>query len=132
MDISPGERSAPPSYQRASSRTSEETSAWLRGVLEHTVARVFEIERQRINQPTRGAATVAQARQVAMYLAHVGLGLTMRDVGILFDRDRTTVSHAVQMIENRRDGADFDRAMTILEDVVRQLAVCLEEAGDES
>ena len=105
--------------------------AWLRGALENTVAKVFEIERARIKQPTRGVATVAQARQVAMYLAHVGLGMTMRDVGLLFERDRTTVSHAVRMIEDKRDAEAFDQAMTVLEAVVRQLALCLEEGGHD-
>lgn len=106
-------------------------SAWLREALEHTVAKVFEIERAWISQPTRGVATVAQARQVAMYLAHIGLGMTMRDVGLLFDRDRTTVSHAVRIIEEKRDIEAFDQAMAILEEVVRQLAYCLEEGGHE-
>jgi chromosomal replication initiation ATPase DnaA len=95
---------------------------WLRGVLEHTVAGVFAIDRGLIQQPTRGVQSVAQARQVAMYLAHVGLGLSMRDTGNLFERDRTTVAHAVRMIEEKREHACFDHAMSVLEYVVRELA----------
>jgi chromosomal replication initiation ATPase DnaA len=104
---------------------------WLRGVLERTVAHAFDIERGRISQPTRGVQSVAQARQVAMYLAHVGLGLTMRDAGTLFDRDRTTVAHAVRMIEDRRDRKDFDRAMDVLQEVVIELSTANEEISDE-
>jgi len=109
----------------------KEQKIWLRGALERTVAGIFAIERERINQPTRGAQSVAQARQMAMYLAHVALGLSMRDAGEMFDRDRTTVSHAVRMIEDKRDCEDFDLAMTVLEELVRLLAVALESDGDE-
>lgn len=109
----------------------QERKVWLRGALERTVAGVFAIERERINQPTRGAQSVAQARQMAMYLAHVALGLSMRDAGKMFDRDRTTVSHAVRMIEDKRDCEDFDLAMTVLEELVRLLAVALETDADE-
>jgi chromosomal replication initiation ATPase DnaA len=94
----------------------------LRVALEDTVAHVFEIDRSRLSQPTRGAATVAQARQVAMYLAHIGYGMTLTEVGQLFERDRTTVAHACHVIEDRRECPRFDRALDILESVARQLA----------
>lgn len=96
--------------------------AHLRSVLEHTVACVFEIERERLNQPTRGVASVSQARQVAMYLAHVGYGLSLTAVGELFERDRTTVAHACRIVEERREAVAYDRAMDLLEAVVRQLS----------
>ena len=77
---------------------------------EHTVARVFEIERQRINQPTRGAATVAQARQVAMYLSKVLTPRSYPEIGRKFGgRDHSTVIHAVRLIEDlRQRDADMD------------------------
>ncbi len=50
-----------------------------------------------------------------MYLAHVALGITMRDVGGLFARDRTTVAHACGVIEDKRDEPAFDRALELLE-----------------
>lgn len=58
---------------------------------------------------------VAFARQVGMYLAHVGGGLPMTEVGRMFARDRTTVSHACAVIEDRRDDPTFDRALAVLE-----------------
>ncbi|MBI1385726.1 MAG: chromosomal replication initiator DnaA [Rhizobiales bacterium] len=64
---------------------------------------------------TRGRAPIAFARQVAMYLAHVTCGLTLTEVGRLFDRDRTTVAHACRLIELRRDEAPFDQALDVLE-----------------
>lgn len=114
---------------RSSSRSAVSTRAEcasdrsrLRVALEDTVAHVFDIERSRLSRPTRGAATVAQARQVAMYLAHVGYGMTLTEVGHLFERDRTTVAHACHVIEDRRECPQFDRALDILESVARQLA----------
>lgn len=94
----------------------------LRHALEDTVAQVFAIERERLSQPTRGEAAVARARQVAMYLAHTSYGLSLTEVGELFGRDRTTVAHACRLVEEHREDLAFDRAMDLLEGVVRVLA----------
>lgn len=86
-----------------------------RAVVEETVAQVFGVGRADFSLPSRGKAPCALARQVAMYLAHVRLGLTMSDVGKLFGRDRTTVAHACGVVEDRRDDPIFDRALELLE-----------------
>lgn len=57
---------------------------------------------------SRSSAPVALARQLAMYLAHVGLGLSQADVALAFRRDRSTVAHACRRVEDLRDGAPFD------------------------
>ena len=54
-----------------------------------------------------------------MYLAHVACGLTLTEVGHLFARDRTTVAHACSRVEDRREEPLFDRALQLLEGVVR-------------
>lgn len=87
----------------------------MRLAIELAVTRVFGVETDAMSHLSRGAARVALARQVAMYLAHVGCGLTMRAAGELFGRDRTTVAHACLTIENRRDDPMFDRALDLLE-----------------
>ncbi len=61
---------------------------------------------------------VADARQLAMYLAHVLLGLTLTQVGGFFGRDRTTVAHACSRIEDERDAPDRDAAIQTLEDYI--------------
>jgi chromosomal replication initiation ATPase DnaA len=91
-------------------------------VIEAAVACVFEIEVELLRLPTRGQARVAAARQVAMYVAHVGYGLSLTDVGDLFERDRTTVAHACRVIELRRDQPGFDKGVELLELIVRVLA----------
>ena len=57
-----------------------------------------------------------------MYLAHVGCGLTFTEVGQLFERDRTTVAHACSCVEDRREIPPFDRALELLEGIMRLLA----------
>jgi chromosomal replication initiation ATPase DnaA len=94
----------------------------LRLILEHTVARPFTVAHATLWQSTRGSPAEAFARQVAMYLAHVGLGLTFTAVGQLFGRDRRTVAHACALVEDRRDTVTVDRTLDLLEGAVRLLA----------
>lgn len=70
----------------------------------------------------RSPAPVAAARQLAMYLAHVALGLSQSDVARAFRRDRTTVAHACRRIEDQRDGIGFDRRVAELEACARWAA----------
>jgi chromosomal replication initiation ATPase DnaA len=93
----------------------------LHAVLDLMVAGVFDVESDLLRLPTRGRARVALARQVAMYLAHIACGLSLTEVGELFERDRTTVAHACAVIEQRRDDANFDAALELLEGIVRIL-----------
>ncbi|MCB1521216.1 MAG: chromosomal replication initiator DnaA [Hyphomicrobiaceae bacterium] len=92
-----------------------------RAVIERTVEQVFGVAHCDLRRSTRGRAKVARARQVAMYLAHVVCGMTLTDVGRLFDRDRTTVSHACSVIEDERDNQAFDRVLELLEMAVLAL-----------
>jgi chromosomal replication initiation ATPase DnaA len=70
----------------------------------------------------RGTRRIAFARQLAMYLTHVGFGLTLTEVGACFERDRTTVRHACALIEDRRDQPTFDLAVSALEAGLMHLA----------
>lgn len=65
------------------------------------------------------SASVAFARQLAMYLCHVVGDMSLRDVAKEFDRDRTTVSHACHAIEDRRECPIFDRQIDTLEQALR-------------
>ena len=90
-------------------------------VIEHAVTCVFGVPTDDLQLARRGRANVALARQTAMYLAHVGFSLSLTDVGLLFERDRTTVAHACALIEDRRDNPDFDRTLELLERAVKAL-----------
>ena len=81
----------------------------LRRALEQTVAPAFSVARTELWAARRGSPPAALARQVAMYLAHVGCGLTFTEVGQLFERDRTTVAHACSCVEDRREDSTLLR-----------------------
>lgn len=98
------------------------TDQHLRRILEQTVAPAFAVARAELWAGTRGSPPTAFARQVAMYLAHVGCGLNLTEVGRLFARDRTTVAHACGLVEDRREDAPFDRSLELLEGVMRLLS----------
>jgi chromosomal replication initiation ATPase DnaA len=87
--------------------------------IEKTVAVTFHIAESELRAPTRRKATTAFARQVAMYIAHVGCGMNYSQIGRLFGRDRTTAAHACRLIEDRRDDPDFDLSLDYLERAVQ-------------
>ena len=73
---------------------------------------------------------VARARQIAIYLAHVGFGLNYTHLGEAFGRDRTTIRHACFRIEDAREGIAFDRALDFLEGALRLHADRVTAAGE--
>lgn len=71
-------------------------------------AAYFNVSSRELRQAGRCVQSISRVRQVAMYVSHTGLGLTMTDVGKGFCRDRTTVMHACHQIEDLRDDEDLD------------------------
>ena len=67
----------------------------------------------------RRRAHVAYARQIAMYLAHVVGQLTLGQLSIAFERDRTTIGYACHLIEDRRDSPIFDQQIELMEAEMR-------------
>ena len=115
------------SRPRRASRTPDQRlgpaiNAPQRLAIELAVARVFGVQSETFAQETRGQARAANARQVAMYLAHVACGLSLTDAGRLFGRDRTTVAHACLVIEDKREDPVFDQALDLLEWAVPVIA----------
>ena len=84
-------------------------------LVEVVAAAAAAVPCQRLRQRQRGRRPAAEARQVAMYLAHVVFGLSYTRVGICFGRDRTTVRHACALVEDRRDDPARDMALSALE-----------------
>lgn len=73
--------------------------------------------------PRRLSHAVSTTRALAMYLAHVSLGLPMSAVARSFGRHRSTVAHACRRMEDRRDFPGWDRRLAALEDRIgRSLA----------
>lgn len=93
--------------------------AFVREFLLRAVAATFEVDTTLLLLPTRGSAATARARQVAMYLAHVGCRLSLTEVGRLFRCDRRTVVHACRVVEEWHEDRSFDKAVGYLESRVR-------------
>ena len=47
----------------------------------------------------------------------------MTDIGKMLDRHRTSVSHGIERVEDRRDDAAFEARMVRIEDDLRALAL---------
>lgn len=90
-------------------------------VIQQAVAYVFDIPADELSAPTRRSARVSLARQVAMYLAHVGLEMSLSRVGQAFGRDRTTAAYACHKVEDRRDDPRFDATLDELEACIRAM-----------
>ena len=86
------------------------------GMIDITAA-LFNVSSKEIRKPGRSSLGVSRVRQVAMYVAHVVLRLSMNDIGRAFGRDRTTVLYACHLVEDLRDDTDFDRIITMTERV---------------
>ena len=91
--------------------------------VDRAVAMAFRVRMASLRGPTRGAAQVALARQVAMYLAHVELGLSFGQVSQAYGRTRTTVARACRRVEDLRGEDGFDRTMVKLERGLRAARV---------
>lgn len=86
---------------------------------QHAVAFVFRQPHEEIAARTRRSKGAAFARQTAMYLTHVAFGMSLARVAAAFGRDRTTVSHACHVVEDRREDPSFDAYLEDLEAFLR-------------
>ena len=86
------------------------------------VAFDYGLDAAEFESALRGSRRLAFARQIAMYLAHVGFGLNFESVGYAFGRDRTTVAHACRVVEDGRDDIWFDCRVATLELICRAAA----------
>ena len=65
---------------------------------------------------------IVRSRQVAMYLSHVGLGMSLARVASALDRDRSTVAHGCHKIEDLRDDPGVDEWLDELEQTLKTAA----------
>lgn len=96
----------------------EERAVELCDSLIDIVAALFNVCGKELRRTGRTNLDVARVRQIAMYVAHVVLRLSMYDIGKGFGRERTTVMYACHTIEDMRDVEEFDRLVAMVERVV--------------
>lgn len=87
-------------------------------VVRHMVAELMLLvgDRAMLRRDRRRYA--CHVRQIAMYVCHVSLRFQLTEIGEAFGRDRTTVGHACNVVEDRRDDAAFDDLVSSLERIV--------------
>lgn len=97
-------------------RRDERVLEFCEGMMDIAAA-LFNVSGKELRRSGRTSLGVTRVRQIAMYVCHVVLGLTMAEVGRGFGRDRTTVLYACHQIEDLRDDLDFDRIVSTVERV---------------
>lgn len=95
-------------------------SAQIRLIVGHLIEQSSNVHWTELSGPRRGSPHAKRARKIAMYLVHVGGGLTLTATGDLFERDRRTVAHAAAAVEDDREADQvLDRALDNMERAVR-------------
>jgi hypothetical protein len=83
--------------------------------MQDILAACFSVSGRELRAQGRTRAEICRVRQIGMYVAHVIAGLSMFEVGLGFQRDRSTVAHACHLVEDLRDDPDFERAILMIE-----------------
>lgn len=103
-----------------------------------TVALALCVPLKQLISSSRCKADIALACQIAMYLAHTQFSMAMTEVGLAFKRDRTTVSHACRLVEDKRDDDTFDLTLSQLEallgeavNAIEARCICFDGGNDE-
>ena len=92
-----------------------------RDAITRCVSVAFGVSMRAMSRAGRSDARAVFARQVSMYLLHVVFSTSLQLVGKLHGKDRSTVAHACQRVEDRRDDAAFDAFLHDLELAVSAL-----------
>jgi chromosomal replication initiation ATPase DnaA len=106
----------------ARAKSSLSSDAKLCDAVGKLVAAALGVSARALFSPTRGAAPVAFARQVAVYLGHVVFGVSLSRLARGFGRDRATARYACRVVEDARDDPAIDRMLDALELACRDLA----------
>jgi chromosomal replication initiation ATPase DnaA len=96
----------------------DEVSDWAprrAGMAQAIVAHVYDVTLEELRGRRRGGRRAALARQVAMYLSHTALRISVADVARAFTRHRSTAHHALRLVEDLRDDPEIDRTLVKLE-----------------
>ena len=109
----------------AGARPSRRTARRFCDLTAVATAAAFALPVAELTAATRRTPSVAFARQCAMYLAHVGFGLSFSEIGRGFGRDRTTAAHACHLVEDRRDDPAVEAMLAGLEGACASLRLRL-------
>jgi len=88
------------------------------GIVRQVTAEMLMLVGDRVQMRRDRRRSSCHVRQIAMYVSHVVLQISLTDIGQVFGRDRTTVSHACNVVEDRRDDVAFDDFVAAVERVI--------------
>lgn len=88
------------------------------GIVRQVTAEMLMLVGDRVQLRRDRRRSSCHVRQIAMYVSHVVLQISLTDIGQVFGRDRTTVSHACNVVEDRRDDVAFDDFVAAVERVI--------------
>lgn len=81
----------------------------------YCVAEVLQCDPLLMIGKPRGARQMAEARRLAMHLAHIVAGRPLEDVADAFSRNRSTSSHHFGVVENLRQVGEYNDFLEQLE-----------------
>ncbi|TNE36693.1 MAG: hypothetical protein EP347_10320 [Alphaproteobacteria bacterium] len=84
-------------------------------------ALVYGVEMEALSDRRRVCRRVTEARQVAMYLAHVTFQVSFEEIGDFVNRNRGTVRYGIERVEDRRENPVFDALIDSLEGLMAWL-----------
>jgi Bacterial dnaA protein helix-turn-helix len=87
-------------------------------IVRHVVAELVMMTNDRVTMRRDRRRMMCHIRQIAMYVCHVSLSIPLSEIGDAFGRDRTTVSHACHVVEDRRDDSGYDELISTVERIV--------------
>jgi hypothetical protein len=79
----------------------------------------------KIRHARRQRAPICRARHVAMYIANVSFRVSLTAMAAEFGRDRSSCSHAVARIEDKRDDPALDALLARLDGLTELLDAAL-------
>ncbi|MEQ1769157.1 MAG: helix-turn-helix domain-containing protein [Devosia sp.] len=118
MDYPPDQSPARRAASRASAQRRRIESDARAVVVFDLVAAATGVPVARLMQLGRGTVTVSEARNLAMYMLHVALGLSYAEVATLLGLNRSTIAYACARIEDERDNNGFNEMLDTLEAII--------------
>jgi len=84
------------------------------------VASAYRTRPEFLLAASRGSKHLSDARHVTNYLAHIVYGMNFTDIGHMAARDRTSIAHGCNRVEDLRDLVEHDRALYFAELALRE------------
>lgn len=86
------------------------------------VSAIYRADAAYILGPSRGQQALSTSRQVMHYLVHICFGVNYTELATMTNRDRTSIAHACQRVEDMRDDPKIDKALFFAEMALADMA----------